>query len=1715
MGAPTLFASPSAPRGTRPARRPVLVAAGVAVAMVLSLLVAVTFGASPAAADTAPDSVGTPPTVAADALPTTQINGVVWSQLIVGNTVYVGGEFTSARPAGAAAGTGEVTRNNLLAYDLATGVLKTAFNPNVNGAVRSLVASADGSRIYAGGNFTAVGGVARYRLAAVNATSGALITSWAPQVNARVATLGISASTVYVGGIFSSANGVARAGLAAFDAGNGAVKPWTGTPTGGGVNALTVSPDGSKVIIGGSFTAYNGGSDPGYGMAATDATTGASLPWKVNSLVRNGGPQASILSLTSSDQGVFGTGYVFGTGGNLEGAFRASWADGSLIWLEDCHGDTYSAVPVDDAVYTAGHAHYCGNIDGFPQTDPWAFHRTLAFGMEPTGTITADPLGYYNFAGTPRPSLLAFYPDINTGSYTGQGQGPWNVTANDDYVLYGGEFTIVNNKRQQGLVRFATSAIAPNKEGPRVTGADFVPSAASFVAGSVRLSWMSNYDRDNEHLSYEVLRDGVPVKTLVGPSSDWKRPTMSWTDTELTPGRSYSYRLRVTDPFGNSRTGNSVAVTVAAEGSASAYAEAVLADSPSSYWPLGEASGTTAFDWATGLDATVGPGVTRQAAGAVIGDPGTASRFAGRSDAFAATSTSEPASNSFTVEAWVKTSSTTGGKIVGFGNSNTANSSSYDRHVYMDGSGRISFGVYPGSTQTVSSAPGYNDGSWHQIVATLGPAGMVLYVDGAKVAQRAEVTSGQAYSGYWRIGGDNVNGWPNQPASAFIAADIDEVAVYQKPLGLGEVIDHYVASGRTSSAPAAPADAYGKAVYTADPDFYWRLGESSGTVAADSSRSMTPGNYSGAVTQGATGLVAGTGDTAAAFADGIVSSGTQINDPRTYSLEAWFSTTTDRGGKIIGFGDQQTGLSGNYDRHVYLQDDGRLVFGTWTGTANTITTTDSYNDGRRHHVVAVQSSEGMRLYVDGGIVGTNPQTAAQPYAGYWRIGGDPTWGSSSPYFAGIIDEVAVYPRDIGAVVVRNHHSTGTMGAPSNSAPTAAFDATVDQLSVSVDAGASTDADGSITDYAWDFGDGQKATGVTSTHVYAQAGSFLITLTVTDDDGATRTTTRSVTAVAPPQNQPPTADFTATADKLTVKVDAAASADADGTITGFAWDFGDGATGTGATVEHTFAAEGSYSVVLTVTDDDQATTSVTKTVVVTKPVSGTASATDTFERSVTNGLGTAVVGGAWTVSGSTGNYSVSGGAARLRVPTAGSTVTATLPGVSTTDTEVRVVTALQQAATGSGAYLSVLARKVAADDYRARVKVASTGAVQLQLLRGGTSLRAVNISGLSYATGDRLNLAVQATGTSPTTLRAKVWKVGSAEPADWQATITDSTAALQAAGSIGLSLYLGGTATTVPVTATFDDLTAGPSTTTPPPPPPANVAPTAAFTASAAGLTVSVDGATSSDSDGTVAGHAWAFGDAGTATGAQATHSYPQAGTYPVTLTVTDDDGATATVTQNITVSAPPAGGPLARDAFERTVASGLGSAEIGGAWSTTGSAANYSVTGGGAVLRSPLAGAMETARLSSVSSTATDARVTVAVQQPSTGSGTYLSLLGRTVGADDYRTRVRLNADGTVVLQLMRGSTALRTATVPGLTLATGDRLAIRLQVAGTAPTTLRARSWAAGAAEPGAWQLETTDSTAALQAPGGVGIALYLGGTATTAPVTARFDDFLAGPIP
>ena len=292
------------------------------------------------------------------------------------------------------------------------------------------------------------------------------------------------------------------------------------------------------------------------------------------------------------------------------------------------------------------------------------------------------------------------------------------------------------------------------------------------------------------------------------------------------------------------------------------------------------------------------------------------------------------------------------------------------------------------------------------------------------------------------------------------------------------------------------------------------------------------------------------------------------------------------------------------------------------------------------------------------------------------------------------------------------------------------------------------------------------------------------------------------------NTPPVAAFTPTCTNLACSFDGSSSNDPDGTITGYAWNFGDSATATGVQPAHTYAAAGSYPVALTVTDNSGASITTTRNVTVTAAPT-TTYASDQFARTVSSGWGTAPTGGSWTLSGGATNFSVANGLGQMKL-TAGLGISAYLNSVSAPGTDTRYALSLDKFPTD--AYATAYGRRVSGQGaYASKVRINSSGAVSLGLTRlPGTGAEvsiqaAATIPGLTYGLGDVLNVRTQVTGTSPTTIRAKVWKVGTTEPSTWQRSVTDSTAGLQTSGSVGLNSYLSSGAANAPVTVRYDDL----------------------------------------------------------------------------------------------------------------------------------------------------------------------------------------------------------------------------------------------------------------------------------------------------------------------
>jgi PKD repeat protein len=141
---------------------------------------------------------------------------------------------------------------------------------------------------------------------------------------------------------------------------------------------------------------------------------------------------------------------------------------------------------------------------------------------------------------------------------------------------------------------------------------------------------------------------------------------------------------------------------------------------------------------------------------------------------------------------------------------------------------------------------------------------------------------------------------------------------------------------------------------------------------------------------------------------------------------------------------------------------------------------------------------------------------------------------------------------------------------------------------------SSDPDGSIASYSWTFGDGGTSTVQNPSHTYTLGNTYTVTLTVTDNLGATNAVSHSVTA-----NRPPVAAFSSSCSTLTCSF-TSTSSDPDGSISSYNWNFGDGTTSTAQNPSHTYSTGGTYTVTLTVTDNAGASTSVSHTVIANTP-----------------------------------------------------------------------------------------------------------------------------------------------------------------------------------------------------------------------------------------------------------------------------------------------------------------------------------------------------------------------------------------------------------------------------------------------------------------------------------------------------------------------------------
>ena len=460
------------------------------------------------------------------------------------------------------------------------------------------------------------------------------------------------------------------------------------------------------------------------------------------------------------------------------------------------------------------------------------------------------------------------------------------------------------------------------------------------------------------------------------------------------------------------------------------YAQAVLGTNPELYWRLDESSLATAYNAEPTVPVIYGvSGPTTPDNAITLNAPTT----------YLSTTTEYTNPTSYSVEVWFKTTTTLGGKLIGFENQQTTPGSVSDRMIYMTNSGQLVFGQYTGSPayalSSVTSASSYNNGNWHQAVGTYdGNSHLVLYVDGAAVATNNSAAGPLNFSGWWKIGyGDLINAtWPSYPSSLYFHGSLGEAAVWNSAA--------LTATQVSSLYGAASGGSYDSTLLGDSPTSYWKLNETSGTTFADATGNNNAataqfqalnGLYLGSETLGVSGIISD--DTAITLdgSSGYVDALTPVPNPQGSALseEIWFKTTTTNGGTLLSLNNTFASSPSARGHVLYMANSGILTLGVWNGSAIvTLSSTSTYKDGNWHYAAGVLTSTGqMILYVDGVQVNSSQNTIndTSPWPGYWSVGYtsyDGYWSSppSSVYFAGTVDEPAIYPYALTAAQVSNH-----------------------------------------------------------------------------------------------------------------------------------------------------------------------------------------------------------------------------------------------------------------------------------------------------------------------------------------------------------------------------------------------------------------------------------------------------------------------------------------------------------------------------------------------------------------------------------------------------------------------------------------------------------------------------------------------------------------------
>jgi PKD repeat protein len=1544
-------------------------------------------------------------------------NGEIWDMEVVGTgnnaRVFIAGSFTSA--ANTINPTTTVNQPYLIAYFLNSGLIDTTFRPTFGGgAVAAVEATPDGTKLFVGGDFNTVNGVARQKVASLNLTTGAPISTFdfTQSTNNAVTALAASNSTLYVGGRFSRINGQLLTGLAAVDTASGAVDLSFDNQLSGGIGVngqlgvpqLKLTHDGTKLLVVHTGRQIDG--QDRYGMGIIDTQTKQLLPWRSTlwdeNLARLGGVTRIAAGDIAPDDSYFVV--SSGSGGDAPpisdtavaypltpAALQSS--DVQPLWIARHFDSIYSVAITEVAVYVGGHF---GFIESPTSDDPWPGLDNVGYGtgqglagyglgdqvvrrdhiaalnpvdgkslewypmggsnsFEGDKAMEATPRGLFvggdgQFKGGVRTGRVGFF-DFNTETFppalpnttiTTPIEGrvepnnqPFTITGTAS-VATGtvGKVQVEIKDRDSGQwlqdngTTFTTTFGASNSLNATLdpgTGTTRTWSISATIATTRNLQILAkafttggtgDATKADKLIESFGVEDQTPTTTVTGPSSSILSSTtftMTGTASDDHGVTSLSYWFRdennrylqddgtVNDIFNTFRGEPDVVGATSATWSYDVTVphEGTWRGSATATDTAGQADLRSGVrDWLISSTA-VAPTVTIQqpvemtppfTVPAVTVEPGGQLTFAG---------TASDDEGLKDVEVALRNTST---------GENLGNDGTWGTNVQA-GNYRVSPVNISGSNYNWSYTTPFNlsPGTYSFTVRATDDLGLTT-----SNANRGSLTINATYAG----------DLPPNATMTFVAPlneslDInlsgsatDDIGVKQVQISLQERdTGRYLQANGTLGVGVAWRDAtlgtpngtsttWSLPPITLPSGGNWRFTALAFDVvqqdpsAATASYAAYPGDDPPSLSD-----TLGQPQTGASFTDGkIVVTGRAEDAPDAYASIAQVQVAVvNSAGQYMSSTGTFTSTTASY-RTAFLNSPGSagsnysyttpvIPAGTYTVKVRPVDVHNQIGVERESTGVTVSQppnnppvasftySCNQNVCEFDGRSSTDENAASLTYS--WSFGSQGT--ATGPLPTKTFTAPGTFPVTL---TVRDEWTLTSTSAPQNvpivepagnSAPVPTFVTSCQGLTCSVSSAGTADPNtGDTITYTWSWGDGTaNSTGsAPAAHVYAAAGSYTVTLTTADGWGKAAATTRTVTLTEPAGNQPPSVSFTASCPTYTTcQMNSAGTVDPDGDAIKYAWNFGDTGTSTSANPSRTYAAPGTYTVSLTVSDVWGRSTTVSHDVTMTEPAGNTGpvavfAATCTVLTCVMNSTGTADPEG-HTIKA----YSWNWGDGTAAGTGASPSHTYNLPGTYT------ITLTVTDSWNRSGAPVS---HDVTMTEPAGNQAPTATFTVTC----------ATNTTCTTNSTG-----STDPEGNTP--LRY-LWSWGDGTP-DTTGSASPSHV-YNVAGSYTVTLTVSdawGRAGT-PVTRTA----------TTPPEPPGNTGPTVTFPQPVCTVrTCSVSSAGTSDPDG-IRGYSWNWGD-GTAlsTGASpSAHTYAAAGTYTITLVVTDNWGRTTTVTRSVTVT---------------------------------------------------------------------------------------------------------------------------------------------------------------------------------------------------------------------